>query len=322
MQTFLRIVSALAASFVALTESAIANPCDIYWNAGWDKPRATTCIAHATTTENARDLFLASHALRNIVIYDNFDAWKALYFDGASNPALAQLDIDSARAAISFLERSAKLGSIEAQYELGRVFGGNGINYYDRRRKGPAHLGALFNLDRAIYWYRAAAARGHVLAQVEAATLMLDLDVKGSLQEALRYLTSAAKQTNPQAAWQLALFFRAFNDEKMADILSEAWRLYASDLSRDESRKNDSVFSGSMLEQSLSLKEQLWHFQRKTAKKPPLSAEEIAIAKHLMDELRRGEFDDWGFPVSVKAALKLRERAEKKFKSGQKIITM
>jgi TPR repeat protein len=309
-------------SFAAWSCSAIANDCDAYLNAPLGSKifhsLATACISQAVKSQNPRDLFVASGATRNSIIHENLEAWFALYGGKSANPRLAQRDLENARSAINLLERSADRGYIEAQYDLGRILSGKGSYYYDENRKGPAHLSTLLDFDRALQWFRKAAARGHAQAQVEAAVLILELHAKGSLDEAVKYLTSAARQGNRDGATALARFFRTFSDDKTADIVSEAWHLYALDLKRDEARSRAlSGTSAPLLDLAIELEERLWR-----SGLPPLSANESALAKTLAQEIHRAEFDDWGLPLSVKAALRLRDRAEKEFKSGRKMLVI
>ena len=89
----------------------------------------------------------------------------------------------------------AKLGSTKMQYELGK--------YYANAEK-PAK-------DKALYWLRKAAAKGHPAAAAAAA------DATGDNAAKIKWLLSAAEKGNAKIQFKLAQIYRA--DEKMTEAV-------------------------------------------------------------------------------------------------------
>ena len=118
-------------------------------------------------------------------------------------------------AAISYLEKSAKLGNVNAQYLLGKLWLETGTG----------------NLMQAVAWIEKAADGGNALAQYALAKLYRDgIHVEKDIQKALELFTLSAEQKNEYAAYQLGkLYLR--NEEISKDITTAVkWLTFSSDL--------------------------------------------------------------------------------------------
>ena len=117
--------------------------------------------------------------------------------------------------AISYLEKSAKLGNVNAQYLLGKLWLETGTG----------------NQMQAVAWIEKAADGGNALAQYALAKLYRDgIYVEKNMQKALELFTLSAEQKNEYAAYQLGkLYLR--NEEIPEDITTAVkWLTFSSAL--------------------------------------------------------------------------------------------
>ena len=116
-------------------------------------------------------------------------------------------------AAISYLEKSAKLGNVNAQYLLGKLWLETGTG----------------NPMQAVAWIEKAADGGNASAQYALAKLYHDgIHVDKDMQKALELFTLSAEQKNDYAAYQLGkLYLR--NEEISKDITTAVkWLTFSS----------------------------------------------------------------------------------------------
>lgn len=120
-----------------------------------------------------------------------------------------------AQATVSYLEKSAQLGNVNAQYLLGKVCLETGIG----------------NPAQAIVWMTKAAEAGNAGAQYALGKLYRDGNhVKKDISKAVSMFTAAAEQKNEYAAYQLGKFY--LSDEGISKNVPEAvkWLTLSSDL--------------------------------------------------------------------------------------------
>ncbi len=120
-----------------------------------------------------------------------------------------------AQAAVSYLEKSAQLGNVNAQYLLGKVCLEIGIG----------------NPAQAISWITKAAEAGNVGAQYALGKLYRDgTHVEKDIQKAVAMFTAAAGQKNEYAAYQLGRLY--LSDEDISKNVPEAvkWFTLSSNL--------------------------------------------------------------------------------------------
>lgn len=119
------------------------------------------------------------------------------------------------QAAISYLEKSAQLGNVNAQYLLGKVCLETDIG----------------NLAQAIVWMTKAAEAGNAGAQYALGKLYQDgTHVEKDIQKAVAMFTAAAEQKNEYAAYQLGKLY--LSDEDISKNVPEAvkWFTLSSNL--------------------------------------------------------------------------------------------
>lgn len=119
------------------------------------------------------------------------------------------------QAAVSYLEKSAQLGNVNAQYLLGKVCLETGIG----------------NPAQAIAWMTKAAEAGNAGAQYALGKLYRDGNhVEKDIQKAVSMFTAAAEQKNEYAAYQLGRLY--LSDEDISKNVPEAvkWFTLSSDL--------------------------------------------------------------------------------------------
>ena len=96
------------------------------------------------------------------------------------------------QAAVSYLEKSAQLGNVNAQYLLGKVCLETGIG----------------NSAQAVAWMTKAAEAGNAGAQYALGKLYRDgIHVEKDIQKAITMFTAAAEQKNEYAAYQLGRLY-------------------------------------------------------------------------------------------------------------------
>ena len=118
-------------------------------------------------------------------------------------------------AAIFYLEKSAKLGNVNAQYLLGKLWLETGTG----------------NSMQAVDWIEKAANGGNASAQYALAKLYHDgIYVQKDMQKALKLFTLSAEQKNEYAAYQLSKLY--LRNEKIPKDITTAvkWLTYSSDL--------------------------------------------------------------------------------------------
>ena len=128
----------------------------------------------------------------------------------------------------------AKLGSTEMQYELGK--------YYANAEK-PA-------MDKAAYWFRKAAEKGHPEAAEAAADASKDVATK------IKYLRKAAEKGNVKMQYKLAQAYRA--DQKMEEAAK--WYAKAAEQGVKEAMHNLATcyFDGIGVEKDLAKAKELY----------------------------------------------------------------
>ena len=119
------------------------------------------------------------------------------------------------QAAVSYLEKSAQLGNVNAQYLLGKVCLETGIG-------DPA---------QAIVWMSKAAEAGNAGAQYALGKLYRDgAHVEKDIQKAVAMFTAAAEQKNEYAAYQLGRLYLAGTDTPKNVPEAVKWFTLSSDL--------------------------------------------------------------------------------------------
>lgn len=128
----------------------------------------------------------------------------------------------------------AKLGSSEMQYELGK-------NYAEAEK--PA-------MDKAMYWFRKAAEKGHPQAVEKMA------DASKTTAARIKWLTKAAETGNAQMQFKLAQAYRA--DKKMDEAVK--WYAKAADQGVKEAMHNLATcyFDGDGVEKNLAKAKELY----------------------------------------------------------------
>lgn len=113
-------------------------------------------------------------------------------FAGEFDRAVQLHQSGEASKAVTILSRLAKAGDIDAQAYLGAMYGsGNGV---------PK------DLQLALKWQRAAASKGHVLAQYNTAVLLARGDKNSrNLEEAAKWFQKAGEAGLPQAQLHMGL---------------------------------------------------------------------------------------------------------------------
>lgn len=118
-------------------------------------------------------------------------------------------------AAISYLEKSAKLGNVNAQYLLGKLWLETGTN-------DPL---------KAVAWIEKAADGGNASAQYALAKLYRDgIHVEKDIQKALELFTLSAEQKNEYAAYQLGRLSLRKDDIPKDITTAVKWLTFSSDL--------------------------------------------------------------------------------------------
>lgn len=119
------------------------------------------------------------------------------------------------QAAVSYLEKSAQLGNVNAQYLLGKVCLETGIG----------------NPAQAIVWMTKAAEAGNAGAQYALGKLYRDgTHVEKDIRKAVAMFTAAAKQKNEYAAYQLGRLYLAGEDIPKNIPEAVKWLTLSSDL--------------------------------------------------------------------------------------------
>ena len=120
-----------------------------------------------------------------------------------------------AHATVSYLEKSAQLGNVNAQYLLGKVCLETGIG----------------NPEQAVAWMTKAAEAGNAGAQYALGKLYRDgTHVEKDMQKAVAMFTAAAEQKNEYAAYQLGRLYLAGTDIPKNVPEAVKWLTLSSDL--------------------------------------------------------------------------------------------
>ena len=121
----------------------------------------------------------------------------------------------NAQAAVSYLEKSAQIGNVNAQYLLGKVCLETGIG----------------NTEQAIAWMTKAAEAGNAGAQYALGKLYRDgTHVEKIIQKAIAMFTAAAEQKNEYAAYQLGRLYLTGTDIPKNVPEAVKWLTLSSDL--------------------------------------------------------------------------------------------
>ena len=119
------------------------------------------------------------------------------------------------QTAVSYLEKSAQLGNVNAQYLLGKVCLEAGIG----------------NLAQAITWMSKSAEAGNAGAQYALGKLYRDgTHVEKDIPKAVGMFTAAAEQKNEYAAYQLGRLYLAGEDISRNALEAVKWLMLSSDL--------------------------------------------------------------------------------------------
>jgi len=277
-----------------LGSSKAASPCKVAWerpqpDEGKARELLKLCNERATIQHDPIDEYLFAMLTRG-----GFDrrigaAARLKQAQGVIDSSFQNADLENLRVVISWLERSAKQGYLQAQLELGSIYS---ADY--KSSSAENHLAPASDSQRAVYWLTSAARRGNAEAQYELARHYLSGDgVEQNLRMALALLASSARQENVRAPGRIALIYLSLGTD-FGDAVAEAWHLYFRELqSRDSTR---AAF--------LALDEPVWRAARDIRQRRPLSADGASVARELLSEIRQGQFNDLALPVSLAEALK------------------
>ena len=118
-------------------------------------------------------------------------------------------------AAADYWERSAKLGNVNAQYALGRLWLGNGSG----------------DPEQAVAWITRAAEAGNAAAQYALGKLFRDGEyVQRDIAKAVGLFMQSAEQKNEYAAYQLGRLYLAGEDVPKDATAAVRWLTFSSDL--------------------------------------------------------------------------------------------